>query len=75
MDDASEPLAVVQCHGCSWWWFFWEETPTVPFVCSYCKEGIAPWEPRIQTPTYGTPRPRQDTLPYGVRAKKKRKKR
>ena len=64
-----DPVAVVQCSGCSWWWYFFDRSPTQPFFCTYCKNGEDPWEKpvrritpligmaRIRTPAYGTRKP------------------
>ena len=75
------PLAIVQCDGCLWWWFFWDRRPTIPFTCDFCKLGLPPWEPRTMTPLYGTAIPRKNTPAGGMQApdpmpvKKKRKRR
>ena len=61
-----EPLAIVACGTCSWWWFFWDQRPTIPFTCDLCKAGEPPWETRKNTPSYGTPRARQQTVPFGL---------
>lgn len=65
MDDG-EPVALVECSVCGWWCFFWEDRPTLPLVCDYCKLGLQPWEERRTTPFYGTPRARQATIPLGL---------
>lgn len=59
-----EEPTVLQCQICGWWSYFWEERPTIPFTCDYCKIGEPPWETRRPTPEYGTPI--HLTLPYGV---------
>ena len=64
--EEAVPL-VIQCSCCSWWWFFWDQAPTMPFVCHYCKIGEPVWvEIRKETPTYGTPRARRQTIPFGL---------
>lgn len=56
MNVDEEPRAVTQCCSCGWWWFFYDRTPTEPFTCTNCKEGMPPWEEiprRRPTPEYG----------------------
>jgi len=52
-----DPLAIVQCCSCFWWWYLFDRTPTEPFVCPLCKQGQPPWEDipyrRRETPAYG----------------------
>jgi hypothetical protein len=64
--ENADPVAVLECSGCGWWCFFWEDRPTIPLVCDYCKMGLPPWEIRKETPSYGTPRARQQTIPFGI---------
>lgn len=62
-----DPVAIVQCTECEWWCFFWDKRPTIPFVCDHCKLGEPPWEEiRKPTPSYGTPRARKQTIPFGL---------
>lgn len=51
-----DPLAVVQCHTCGWWWYLYDRRPTEPYMCFYCKHDIPVWhvEERKVTPAYGT---------------------
>jgi hypothetical protein len=61
-----DAVAIVQCEGCTWWWFFYDQRPTIPFICELCKLGCPAWEPRVPTPAYGSIRRRQQTIPFGL---------